>query len=343
MDSRDASTEIDPHRFLGPDSQIDRSLENRPWTIAGSGSMVDLGLGNNNGRGLSPPGPINRTESPRRFGRSRTDTMVYSEAVNVAEELARGEGLFDADIDRAIAEQRTLGGSGQVAFPATTPEPTKPSAEETSQEYPATVPADVQNTSEHADTSHEEPTPAPLAQSILEIAEPAPTEPYIPVDAEEEEPLSPDEEDLPDATTAVPELSFSAAEEEEVEAQLGTTAEIRVEAPESERDAPSAIQPEAQPPQAESVKEEPSTQQTSEPEAKDDTDVSPDVILKQEDIPEEAETEGKEEKDESPKVVDHSEAAADTQVSPEPVPPSSSEDLNEVTEGKEIHEKLEVS
>ncbi|KAG1722634.1 Mob1/phocein, partial [Suillus paluster] len=47
-----------------------------------------------NVRGKSPPGlssdsPIS-TDSPRRLGRNRTDTMVFSEAYNVAEELAKG-------------------------------------------------------------------------------------------------------------------------------------------------------------------------------------------------------------------------------------------------------------
>ncbi|KAG1733476.1 Mob1/phocein [Suillus lakei] len=45
-------------------------------------------------RGKSPPGlPSDSqigTDSPRRLGRNRTDTMVFSEAYNVAEELAKG-------------------------------------------------------------------------------------------------------------------------------------------------------------------------------------------------------------------------------------------------------------
>ncbi|KAG2140640.1 Mob1/phocein [Suillus clintonianus] len=47
-----------------------------------------------NVRGKSPPGlssdSLIGTDSPRRLGRNRTDTMVFSEAYNVAEELAKG-------------------------------------------------------------------------------------------------------------------------------------------------------------------------------------------------------------------------------------------------------------
>ena len=71
----------------------------------GSASAVDLTL--ETGRGLSPPGPANdaRNPSPRK-GRSRTDTMVFSEAANVAEELAKNESFSEADIDKAIAQER---------------------------------------------------------------------------------------------------------------------------------------------------------------------------------------------------------------------------------------------
>ncbi|KAI0336836.1 Mob1/phocein [Cubamyces sp. BRFM 1775] len=60
-------------------------------------------------RGKSPPGPAGQTrnESPRKFGRARTDTMVYSEAFSVAEELAKGD-LSEVDIDREIAAERAM-------------------------------------------------------------------------------------------------------------------------------------------------------------------------------------------------------------------------------------------
>lgn len=58
-------------------------------------------------RPKSPPGPAGgaRDGSPRKFGRARTDTMVYSEAFSVAEELAKGD-LSEVDIDREIAVER---------------------------------------------------------------------------------------------------------------------------------------------------------------------------------------------------------------------------------------------
>lgn len=48
--------------------------------------------------GLSNDSPIG-TDSPRRLGRNRTDTMVFSEAYNVAEELAKGgdHGVSESD------------------------------------------------------------------------------------------------------------------------------------------------------------------------------------------------------------------------------------------------------
>ncbi|KAI0752398.1 hypothetical protein C8Q80DRAFT_449262 [Daedaleopsis nitida] len=57
-------------------------------------------------RGPSLPGaPAQRGKSPHKFGRNRTDTMVYSEACSVAEELAKSD-LSEVDIEREIAVER---------------------------------------------------------------------------------------------------------------------------------------------------------------------------------------------------------------------------------------------
>ncbi|KAH9852492.1 Mob1/phocein, partial [Lenzites betulinus] len=86
MEGRPAES-VEPPRLMGA------SLE--PRADAGSHEGGGSWPGSNESpwrtdRGKSPPGPAGqaRNESPRKFGRSRTDTMVYSEAYSVAEELA---------------------------------------------------------------------------------------------------------------------------------------------------------------------------------------------------------------------------------------------------------------
>ncbi|KAI0646406.1 Mob1/phocein [Trametes meyenii] len=76
-------------------------------------------------RGKSPPGPAGHTrgESPRKFGRARTDTMVYSEAFSVAEELAKGDPS-EIDMDREIAAERAAAAEPAhipTALPAVVP------------------------------------------------------------------------------------------------------------------------------------------------------------------------------------------------------------------------------
>lgn len=70
----------------------------------GSGlGTEDWGKVDENPPGLGSPA---RDHSPRRYGRSRTDTMVFSEAFNVAEELAKGEKKeVDGNPDQIVGEE----------------------------------------------------------------------------------------------------------------------------------------------------------------------------------------------------------------------------------------------
>ncbi|KAI5892081.1 uncharacterized protein SCHCODRAFT_02625253 [Schizophyllum commune H4-8] len=67
----DPETEVEPPRVLPPRHHEPPALDM-------------------NARAKSPPG-LGGAESPRKFGRNRTDTMVFSEAQSVAEELSRRE------------------------------------------------------------------------------------------------------------------------------------------------------------------------------------------------------------------------------------------------------------
>lgn len=192
--------------------------------------------------------------------------MVYSEAMNVAEELAKGEGLSGAELDRAIAEERALGASQVVSFPP----PAKPSVEDVfSDKEP---PSEIHEDEIPIEEPRRDSSPDQSEEDILEIPEPAPTEPHIPFDAEEEEPFSPEDGEFPVAAPDDQDISFSAVEEAEVEAQLGSTPEIRIEAPESEESVASRSEPEHQPEKAEDAKEGTDhSEQTTEPTPDDAT------------------------------------------------------------------------
>lgn len=84
---------VEPPRLLAAsvDPQHGRDRDGQ-WSRMGETSE---------GRQASPgPGALGRNESPRKIGRSRTDTMVFSEAVSVAEELAKAD-IPDMDLDNS--------------------------------------------------------------------------------------------------------------------------------------------------------------------------------------------------------------------------------------------------
>ncbi|KAH9918752.1 Mob1/phocein [Epithele typhae] len=118
-----------------------------------------------------------RTNSPRKFGRSRTDTMVYSEAFSVAEELAKGD-LSEVDIDREIAAERAAAASG-ADMPRQEPEPAGYFAEPPTAEQPKEV---------------EEHAPAQETEAAVEELAPESVDPKV-IDFEEEEEDDGKEED----------------------------------------------------------------------------------------------------------------------------------------------------
>ncbi|KAI0659264.1 hypothetical protein C8Q70DRAFT_1054109 [Cubamyces menziesii] len=101
---------VEPPRLMG--ASLEPRKDTGPSREEGGSSTAWPGAqegGLRADRGKSPPGPAGQTrnESPRKFGRARTDTMVYSEAFSVAEELAKGD-LSEVDIDREIAAERAM-------------------------------------------------------------------------------------------------------------------------------------------------------------------------------------------------------------------------------------------
>ena len=132
---------VEPPRLLGAALDPRRNLssgpgDNHPWNPSEEQARDGLAAGEVVTR-TSPAPPIQRRNpSPRKFGRNRTDTMVYSEAFSVAEELAKGE-LSEVDIDREIAAERTAAAAeADVPTPAvlvpprsTTPPPPPEEAE----------------------------------------------------------------------------------------------------------------------------------------------------------------------------------------------------------------------
>lgn len=186
-EQRDRDTRSNPE--VGPPQ-----AEPKQWlALNDSSSVVNLTIGRS-----SPPdvSGFGRNASPRRMGRSRTDTMVYSEAANVAEELARNDTFTEAALDKAIAEERLLSAVAQP-LPETFAPPSVAHHESEPEHEPE---AEAEAT--HAE-SHEPNVPGVIepeedaalpqeAEVLLEIAAPAPAEPAIPVDVDEEEDITED-------------------------------------------------------------------------------------------------------------------------------------------------------
>ncbi|KIK95840.1 hypothetical protein PAXRUDRAFT_826616 [Paxillus rubicundulus Ve08.2h10] len=88
--------EVEPPRLLAAAVNPPQSFHSNALTAEQAIPIIHA----NDGRGRSPIGIDNAshigTDSPRRPGRSRTDTMVFSEGYNVAEELSKGEPVSEA-------------------------------------------------------------------------------------------------------------------------------------------------------------------------------------------------------------------------------------------------------
>lgn len=148
-------------------------------------------------RAKSPPGlggasPA-RDQSPRRYGRNRTDTMVFSEAFNVAEDLAKGDdqegdgenrnASGDGDINRAGTGQDGLHADVVESTDGTTaeavleapnseskPPQQEPSAPVTESASPPEEAASVQPSTQLSSSNENKDAPEPPTQVILEDA-----------------------------------------------------------------------------------------------------------------------------------------------------------------------------
>ncbi|KAI0360559.1 Mob1/phocein [Trametes cingulata] len=247
---------VEPPRLMGaalePRKEGGRQDGGASWPGAQDGAL-------RTDRGKSPPGPAGQTrnESPRKFGRARTDTMVYSEAYSVAEELAKGD-LSEVDIDREIAAERAAAAAG-------TAEPLLPTAEAVPAEVPSAEYPTVVRMSRREPTpelsTQEQPSVEEQGSQLVEenlATEPAPestTETEHAPAATEEAPLDKPEEASQEAPAPSAEEPPAAAAEE-----AGSTAESSVEegsSVEAEEKAESVeAQPEASAPSASPAVEE---------------------------------------------------------------------------------------
>ncbi|KAI5834577.1 Mob1/phocein, partial [Schizophyllum commune Tattone D] len=79
-----------PAEFLVIPPRVDPEAEVEPPRVLPPRQHHEPPTLDMNARARSPPG-LGGSESPRKFGRNRTDTMVFSEAQSIAEELSRRE------------------------------------------------------------------------------------------------------------------------------------------------------------------------------------------------------------------------------------------------------------
>ncbi|CDO75005.1 hypothetical protein BN946_scf184965.g7 [Trametes cinnabarina] len=189
---------VEPPRLMGASLEPRKDADSGRAEGSGSPWSGTPEGGFRTDRGKSPPGPAGQTrnESPRKFGRARTDTMVYSEAFSVAEELAKGD-LSEVDIDREIAAERAAAAAGTtelyeppVVPPPVSSEPANPPSEESEElkEEPIPVPSEFSPEPEPA-KDQEPAQPESSAQATEEEVSPPPVD--------ETAPTAPDEGDIP--------------------------------------------------------------------------------------------------------------------------------------------------
>lgn len=89
---KDHDEEVEPPRLLA--AAVNPSREREDQNNYTAEHIQPLNVRERSPPGLTSDSPI-ATGSPRRMGRSRTDTMIFSEAYNLAEELAK-DGSHDA-------------------------------------------------------------------------------------------------------------------------------------------------------------------------------------------------------------------------------------------------------
>ena len=180
--------------------------EPRHWLSMGdSPSVINLSTG-----GSSSPTPdIARSASPRKIGRSRTDTMVYSEAAHVVEELANSEHIAE-DLDRAIAAERLLS--------ADQPLPPSEQLEDTDLQPSTQASGALETDSEEPRQQDVEPSEEVEPEIHLDLSAPPPAEPAIPTDIEDQM-----EEDITEEST-----SASLAQQHQTEAEVSVEEQVNV-------------------------------------------------------------------------------------------------------------------
>ncbi|KAM5533925.1 hypothetical protein V8D89_012465 [Ganoderma adspersum] len=217
---------VEPPRLLGASLDPHRNLssgpgDDRPWNPSEEHARSGLG---ERGTNTSPAPPAQRrNESPRKFGRNRTDTMVYSEAFSVAEELAKGE-LSEVDIDREIAAERAAAAveadvptSAVLVSPASTTPPTPPPQEIEPEEEPKAEEEEHEGPKEEDDSAHvEESSEVPEPEANIDEAEDTSShEEMVPAEQAESVPSAPHEatEESQGAHEETPVYHDEAAEE----------------------------------------------------------------------------------------------------------------------------------
>ncbi|TBU42470.1 Mob1/phocein [Dichomitus squalens] len=182
---------VEPPRLLGASLDPRRDLSAGAHGDPNEWSLSDRHVGRERLDDRSSPAPpsARRNESPRKFGRNRTDTMVYSEAFSVAEELAKGD-LSEVDIDREIEAERAAAAVGAdiptsaaadvatTASPVDESSPLGPEEQEEEREEEASQ-ADVEAPVEKAEPEHqneaaEEPSSQTEEPGAPQTADPAP-------------------------------------------------------------------------------------------------------------------------------------------------------------------------
>ncbi|KAI0746912.1 Mob1/phocein [Daedaleopsis nitida] len=215
-------------------------------------------------RGPSPPGaPAQRGESPRKFGRNRTDTMVYSEAYSVAEELAKSD-LSEVDIDREIAVERAAAAVG-ADLPTDSPDVPVENRPQGSEEVHTALrpPEQAKGTEEQEEEEDEE-------EDEEDEGEESPTEESPPeAEISQEEPIIIIVPSRPEPAQAEGEAAAEPAEEvADPEAAADAESASDEERPDSPEERPDS--PEERPDSPEErpdSPEEPAVEENTEPEA----------------------------------------------------------------------------
>lgn len=156
----DEPIDLDPSEFMNTARRIHG--QERLWLQPDSDIV----------RGVSPPGPAGdaRMPSPRK-GRSRTDTMVHSEAINVAEELAKGH-VPEAELEKEVAQERLIAYEPYGAVAEYPPSQPQRSQKIQFEEIPSPQLSEVTPTElpEQNSVPTEAPSePAPAAESVEEV------------------------------------------------------------------------------------------------------------------------------------------------------------------------------